>query len=291
MYLCDKTQSANLSYTQVYEYFNLTFSRSIFGHTIHMSSHDWKILNHYNSAAVHCPTSNLFLGSGLFNLEAALRHGGLDQRIGLGSDVGAGTSLSPFQTLGGAYKVAMLQGGMLRSILPNGVFPHHGTYGNLDGSEVFVGPDGKPEPAWTKTLPAPESGLRPSGVAISAAKGFYMATLGTARALSLDNVLGNFDPGKEADFVAIGMGPSAAPQEPCSSSPRARPRLCGLGRNGVSKRGERCLHQVPQLGPSRQGRHPRPPPVAHAAGRQPQCPLHLCDGQASARASLKVGAR
>ena len=59
------------------------------------------------AAIAFCPTSNLFLGSGLFSLDAAREHG---IRVGLATDVGAGTSFSQLQTLNEAYKVCQLPG-------------------------------------------------------------------------------------------------------------------------------------------------------------------------------------
>ncbi len=61
-----------------------------------------------DSVISHCPTSNQFLGSGLFDARKAYEDKNNLIRVGLGSDLGAGTSFSPLQTLGEAYKVAML---------------------------------------------------------------------------------------------------------------------------------------------------------------------------------------
>ena len=98
-------------------------------------------------AAAFCPTSNLFLGSGLFDL-SAMREAGV--RCGLGTDVGGGTSLSLLRTASEAYKVLHLQ--------------EH---------------------------------------ALPATRALYLATLGAAEALYLDDKIGNFEAGKEADFVVL----------------------------------------------------------------------------------------
>lgn len=95
-------------YTAVYERFGLVRPRSVFGHGIYLSDSELRRLGHANASIVHCPTSNLFLGSGLFSYHRVAEHDGL--HIGLGSDVGAGTSLSPFLTLNEAYKVSRLLG-------------------------------------------------------------------------------------------------------------------------------------------------------------------------------------
>ncbi len=134
-------------YLDVYDSYGLTGKRSIFAHSIHLTSVEFQTMATTDSVAAFCPTSNLFLGSGLFPIKAFR-----DQniRFGLGTDVGAGTSFSMFQTLNEAYKIAQLQSQKLSS---------------LDG--------------------------------------FYRATLGGAQALDLDSKIGNFLPGKEADFVVI----------------------------------------------------------------------------------------
>jgi guanine deaminase len=99
------------------------------------------------AAAAFCPTSNLFLGSGLFDLRAADAAG---MRVGLATDVGGGTSFSMLRTLDEAYKVLQLK-----------------------------------------------------GQSLSPYRALYLATLGGARALYIDDRVGNFESGKEADFVVL----------------------------------------------------------------------------------------
>lgn len=99
------------------------------------------------AAMAFCPTANLFLGSGLFDLEAAF---GLGVAVGMGSDVGGGTSFSLLRVLSEGYKVAQLAG---QSLSP-----------------------------W---------------------RAFYLATLGGARALDLQEHIGTLQPGKEADFLVL----------------------------------------------------------------------------------------
>lgn len=94
-------------YLSVYERFELVGPRSVFAHCIHMESGAIARMAHAGAGAALCPTSNLFLGSGLFDL-AALDAGGV--RVGLGTDIGAGTSFSLLQTQGEAYKVCQMRG-------------------------------------------------------------------------------------------------------------------------------------------------------------------------------------
>jgi len=134
-------------YLDVYDHFKLIGARSVFAHGVHLCDDECKRLAETGSAVAFCPTSNLFLGSGLFDLNKLEEHG---VRVGLGTDVGAGTSFSQLQSLNEAYKVMQLQGKKL---------------------DPF--------------------------------KSLYLATLGGANALYLDDKLGNFLPGKDADFVVL----------------------------------------------------------------------------------------
>jgi guanine deaminase len=135
------------SYLDVYDRFGLVRERSVFAHCLHLSDEECRLMARSGAAAAHCPTSNLFLGSGLFDLRR-LRE--LQIRVGLGTDVGGGTSLSLLKTMREAYKVLHLQ----QQALPPG-------------------------------------------------RALYLATLGAADALYLDDRIGNLEPGKEADFIVL----------------------------------------------------------------------------------------
>ena len=97
------------SYLDVYDHAGLVGNRSVFGHGIHLGEDDFCLCHMKGAALAHCPTSNLFLGSGLFRLFDALDPA-RPVRVGLGTDVGAGTSLSQLATLNEAYKVAQMSG-------------------------------------------------------------------------------------------------------------------------------------------------------------------------------------
>ena len=135
------------SYLDVYDRFGLLRERSVFAHCLHMDAIDRGTMAAKQGAAAFCPTSNLFLGSGLFDLPR-MREAGI--HCGLGTDVGGGTSLSLLKTMREAYKVLHLQ----QQPLPPG-------------------------------------------------RALYLATLGAAQALYLDDRIGNFTVGKEADFVVL----------------------------------------------------------------------------------------
>ncbi len=134
-------------YLGSYDKAGLLGKRSVFAHCIHLEDEEWQRMAETGSAIAFCPSSNLFLGSGLFNLRRAVEKG---IPIGLGTDIGAGTSFSALRTLADAYKVQKLQGHKLSPL-----------------------------------------------------KSFYLATLGGARCLDLDDLIGNFEHGKEADFTVI----------------------------------------------------------------------------------------
>ncbi|MEI6894361.1 MAG: guanine deaminase [Colwellia sp.] len=93
-------------YLGVYEEAGLVKKRSVFAHGIHLSDREMQCLSKNDAAIAHCPTSNLFLGSGLFNLARCEAH---NINVGLATDVGGGTSFSLLQTSSEAYKVQQLQ--------------------------------------------------------------------------------------------------------------------------------------------------------------------------------------
>jgi guanine deaminase len=102
-------------YLDVYEHFGQLGPRAIYGHGIHLSDRELARLHETGTALAHCPTSNLFLGSGLLDL-GRVRDGERPVRVGLGTDVGAGTSLSMLKTLGAAYATAQLRGRSLSAM-------------------------------------------------------------------------------------------------------------------------------------------------------------------------------
>lgn len=135
------------NYLDVYDHFGLVTDKATFAHSIHLDQETYDKLSDKKAAVSFCPTSNLFIGSGLFDLDATTE---ARIKIGIGTDVGGGTSFSMLKTLGEAYKVLQLRGQKLSPL-----------------------------------------------------KAFYLATLGGAESLCLENKIGNFEPGKEADFIVI----------------------------------------------------------------------------------------
>ncbi|MBF6615139.1 MAG: guanine deaminase [Candidimonas sp.] len=95
------------NYLDVYAHYGLTGPKAIFGHAVHLEESEWQHLASTGSAVSHCPSSNGFLGSGLFNFLRAKQNPN-PVRVGLATDVGAGTTLSMLQTMGAAYKIGQL---------------------------------------------------------------------------------------------------------------------------------------------------------------------------------------
>ncbi len=96
-------------YVDVYHHYGHLGPRSILGHGIHLSEEEFQVLHDTGTAIAHCPTSNLFLGSGLFNFEQAM-DAARPVRVGLATDLGAGTNFSQLVTMNEAYKVAQMNG-------------------------------------------------------------------------------------------------------------------------------------------------------------------------------------
>ena len=112
-------------YTDVYDHYGLLSDKSLFGHCIYLSAREQARLSETQSVAVFCPTSNLFLGSGLFNWQK-LASAPNPVRIALATDIGGGTSYSMLQTAAEAYKILQLQG---QSLSPHMAF-YQMTLGN-----------------------------------------------------------------------------------------------------------------------------------------------------------------
>lgn len=96
-------------YLDIYDHYGQLGPRAVFGHGVHLDERELARFHESGAAIAHCPTSNLFLGSGCLDL-ASLQQAHRPVRVGLGTDLGAGTSFSQLRTLGEAYKVAQLRG-------------------------------------------------------------------------------------------------------------------------------------------------------------------------------------
>ncbi|TAH36005.1 MAG: guanine deaminase [Planctomycetota bacterium] len=99
-------------YLDTYDHYKQLGPRAIYGHGVWLTEDELRRCSETGTAIAHCPTSNAFLGSGLFHLENAKRPD-RPVRVGLATDLGAGTSFSILQTLNEAYKAAQLNGNPL----------------------------------------------------------------------------------------------------------------------------------------------------------------------------------
>ena len=143
------------NYLDVYDHHGLIGKRAVLAHGVHLSEDEIYRCHASGTAIAHCPTSNLFLGSGLFRM-SRFKDPKRPVQVGLGTDVGGGTSFSLLATMGAAYQIAQLDGRALSSV-----------------------------------------------------QAFYLATLGGARALALEDRIGTIAPGREADLVVL--DPNATP--------------------------------------------------------------------------------
>lgn len=165
-------------YLGVYEKFGLVGPKFTGGHGVWLSNNEFRRFSEKGAAVAFCPSSNLYLGSGLFRLGRALdpEHRVL---ISVGTDMGGGNRFSLLNSLEDAYKVGMLQNTI------------------LDGSIV----------------PSDQDLAESERNKLSSIRAFYLLTKGGAESLYIDDKVGSFDIGKEADFVALDWtaGPPAAP--------------------------------------------------------------------------------
>ena len=143
------------NYTDIYEHYGLLDERAIYGHGVHLSKGELQRFHETGAKIAHCPTSNFFIGSGLFDI-AATKDSAQPVTVGLGTDVGGGTSFSMLQTMSEAYKMAQMR-----------------------------------------------------GISVNAAQSFYLATLGSAQALGIDDRVGKLQTGYAADIAVL--DPRATP--------------------------------------------------------------------------------
>ena len=141
-------------YLDTYEAHGLLGPNGLYGHAIHLEPRERDRLREVGAALVHCPTSNTFIGSGLFDMAGLLAAG---HRVGLATDTGGGSSFSMLRTMAAAYEVGQLR-----------------------------------------------------GTPLHASQLLWLATVGSARALRLDDRIGNLAPGMEADVIALDLSSTPA---------------------------------------------------------------------------------
>ncbi|ERL98975.1 guanine deaminase [Rhodobacteraceae bacterium HIMB11] len=141
-------------YLDTYETFGLLGERGLYGHAIHLEPREMDRLAEVGASVVHCPTSNTFIGSGLFNTAGMMAR---EINVGVATDTGGGSSFSMLRTMAATYEIAQLR-----------------------------------------------------GVALHPAQLLWLATCGSARALHLDNQIGNIASGMAADMVVLDLASTPA---------------------------------------------------------------------------------
>lgn len=99
-------------YLDSYETFGLLGQRGLYGHAIHLEERERARLREVGGALIHCPTSNTFIGSGLFDMAGLMAEG---HNIGLATDTGGGSSFSMLRTMAAAYEIGQLRGAPLHA--------------------------------------------------------------------------------------------------------------------------------------------------------------------------------
>jgi len=141
-------------YLDTYEKFGLLGPKGLYGHAIYLEDREKDRLKEVDGSLIHCPTSNTFIGSGLFEMSALISQG---HRIGLATDTGGGSSFSMLRTMAAAYEIGQLRG----------------------------------------------TPLHPSQL-------LWLATQGSARAMWMDDKIGNLTSGHEADIVVLDLSSTKA---------------------------------------------------------------------------------
>ncbi|NTJ43040.1 guanine deaminase [Agrobacterium larrymoorei] len=113
-YTCELYHEA-IDYTDIYVRYGLMGKKTLLGHAIHLSDREADILSETGAVAVHCPTSNLFIGSGLFPMKKLQRRE-KPVRIAVATDIGGGSSYSMLRTMDEAYKIQQLLGERLNPL-------------------------------------------------------------------------------------------------------------------------------------------------------------------------------
>ncbi len=141
-------------YLDTYETYGLIGSRALYGHAIHLEEREKARILETGAGLVHCPTSNTFIGSGLFDMKGLV---GTGHRVGLATDTGGGSSFSMLRTMATAYEISQLKG----------------------------------------------TPLHPAEL-------LWLSTVGSAKVLHADTLIGNLSIGHEADFIALDLASTPA---------------------------------------------------------------------------------
>ncbi|MBB4121313.1 guanine deaminase [Martelella radicis] len=178
-------------YTDIYARYDLLGAKTLLGHAIHLSERERDVLNETGAVAVHCPTSNLFLGSGLFPFkDYETREKPV--RIAVATDIGGGTSYSMLKTMDEAYKIQQLRGERLNPL--ESFFAM--TLGNAEALSLAdrigtLDPDSDADLVVLDARATPAMALKMDAVSTLAEELFLLQTMGDDRAIAETYVAGN----------------------------------------------------------------------------------------------------
>lgn len=180
-----------IDYTDIYARYDLLGPKTLFGHCIHLTDREADAMSEAGSIAVHCPTSNLFLGSGLFPLKALSRRE-KPVRIGVATDIGGGSSYSMLRTMDEAYKIQQLLGERLNPLESY----YHMTLGNADALSLSdrigtLEPGSDADVVVLNAAATPAMALKMEVVRSLAEELFLLQTMGDDRAVVETYVAGS----------------------------------------------------------------------------------------------------
>jgi guanine deaminase len=195
-------------YTDVYDRAGLLGPRTLLAHAIYLREAEYELLAATNTRLCHCPRANFFLKSGIMDLARAVERG---ITVGLGTDVGAGPSLSLLHEMAAACFASKARYAGERF--------HTERLAALEPDFAALGEPGRS--LFGRVMAALELG--DTVTVVDPPRAFYLATLGGAEVLGLEGTIGSFAVGKEADFVAL--DPAALDPARCHEPNRAPPDL------------------------------------------------------------------
>ena len=177
------------TYTDVYAEAGLLGPRTIMAHCLHLAPGEWDLLAGTGTRIAHCPSSNFFLRSGVMDVHQARGRG---LTVGLGSDVGAGPTLSLFEEMSHACFASRARAA-LEDAAASRLAALRGEFVALPGGEALYG------------RVEADLGLADPAALVGPAQALFMATLGGATALGMSEEIGSLDPGKWAVFVVVDL--------------------------------------------------------------------------------------